>query len=221
MIKKVLLLLIIAVAVFIPKPALAVTQTSSDFEVTWDDPLFAKENILPGDEFEATVKVTNLTNEEQSLKIQFENWDETSDGLSPQIEFYVFRNSKSLLEDNLDELFDQDEKELLTMDPKEKDLELSFKAKFRKEAGNEYQGKGTEFDIILGAVRIPVSTVLSSEAEVKAEAEPKKEEGKILGMAIGPLATGADLLPSILASLAAFSTGLYLRRRSFTNPKGV
>jgi len=38
---------------------------------------------------------------------------------------------------------------------------------------------------------------------------PKKALGDILG-----IATGANLIPSIMGSLAALSTGLYLRRRS-------
>ena len=71
--------------------------------------------------------------------------------------------------------------------------------KFDKSAGNEYKNKQVIWDALLGFVGTVVTeNVLAAETG-----------GSVLG-----IATGANLIPSILGSLAALSTGLYLRRRS-------
>ena len=199
-----------------------VFAADSPLEVTWTDKLFDYDNILPGspiDTKDIVIKNTGsesfdvyfgaidtahtvgdggvLLHEKLDLSLSGgNNWSGTLAEL-----FDIARDNSCTNKNNMTEDCAVDLGITLNAD---EETTLSMSVSFDKSVDNPYQASEIVFDMITGFFAV---------GEVKAaEADPEGPLGDILG-----IATGADLIYSILGSLAALSTGLYLRRRSSVN----
>ncbi len=203
---------------------LLVFAQDGPLEVSWTDKLFDYDNLLPGYPIETkdiVIKNTSATDDfdvyfgaidtsntagvgggllHEKLDVKLldsgggEYWSGTLDDLFDIARDNGCTNKDDMAEDCAVDLG-------ITLGAGE-ETTLSMSVGFDKSVGNDYQSSGVVFDMLTGF--FGVGTVAA--AETGPEAGPL---GSVLG-----IATGADLLPSILGSLVALSTGLYLRRRS-------
>jgi len=196
-------------------------QSSDDLdtELFGGTKLFDQDNMLPGDDLVGRwFKVTNKSTT-ADYPLYFVAWKTGGSDTSP-VDFADVLNIKIekdgggvLYNDSLKKLFDKSSDKTSHDDLDETDgvslnttlaknggeQKFFISAAFAQSAGNEYKNKEVIWDAILGFVGgVPEPGVLAAETG-----------GSILG-----IATGANLIPSILGSLAALSTGLYLRRRA-------
>ena len=183
-------------------------------ELFKDTQLFDQDNMLPGDELVGRwFKVENKSDttpydlyfavrqtegstifaDVLSVKIDKETGGTPYDG-SLQ---YLFDLSKD--KTSTDDLDENDGVSLDTVLGPSATEKFFISVKFGKNAGNEYKNEKVVFDALLGFV---------GGVEVE-EGVLAATTGKVLG-----IATGADLIYSVLGSLATLSTGLWLRRRS-------
>ncbi len=185
-----------------------------DTELFGGTQLFDQDNMLPGDELIGRwFKVKNKSDTDPYdlyfAVRQTEGSTIFADVLNVKIEK---ESGGTPYDDPLQNLFDLssgkastdalDESDGISLDtvlgPNEEE-KFFISVKFDENAGNEYKNEKVIFDALLGFVGgVPGEDVLAAETG-----------GDILG-----IATGADLIYSLLGSLAALSTGLYLRRRS-------
>jgi len=188
------------------------SDTVVDFESA---PLFYQDNMLPGDELVG--RWFNVTNNstDTDYPLYFVAKKTGGDARTP-VDFagvlgveikkdggdVVYDGTLAKLFDKVDNSDGIDENDgfsLQTTLTPGSSQKFFISVKFDKSAGNEYKKKQVVWDALLGFVGTVVTeNVLAAETG-----------GSILG-----IATGADLLPPILGSLAALSTGLWLRRRS-------
>ncbi len=188
-------------------------QGSDDVGVEFESaPLFNQNNMLPGDELVGRwFKVTNNSTD-TDYPLYFvaqkdtDNFDFAS-VLNIEIEkegegVVVTKTLKQLFDEvNDDGVIDEDDGFSLNTTLAKNGGEQKFfiSVQFSESAGNEYKNKEVVWDAILGFFGTVVTPdVLSA-----------KTGGSVLG-----IATGADLIYSVLGSLAALGGGLYLRRRS-------
>lgn len=186
-----------------------------DTELFGDTQLFDQDNMLPGDElvgrwFKVKNKSDTYTYDLYFAVRQTEGSAIFADVLSVKIDKetggtpydgslqYLFDLSKD--KTSTDVLDESDGVLLDTALGPGTEEKFYISVKFDEDAGNEYKNEKVIFDALLGFV----GGVAVEEGVLAATMG-----GDILG-----IATGADLLPSILGSLAALSTGLWLRRRS-------
>ena len=202
-----------------------VFAADSDLEVEFEkSKLFEQSNMLPGDEVIGRwFKVTNKS-ATTSYPLYFVAWKTGGSATTP-VDFASVLNIKIKKDGDVDYVYNGSLKGLFDKSKnktKHEDLDESdgvslgttlassgeqkfyISAEFAESANNDYKNKEVIWDTILGFVG-----AATTEDVLAAVTGPR---GSILG-----IATGADLLPSILGSLAALSTGLYLRHRSSVN----
>lgn len=126
---------------------------ASDFQIICDSngcsglsgPIFDEVNILPGDNFEKSINITN--NKDEDLKVSMK----TILGEDPDNIFLGKLNIVSSLNSVI--IYNGDFSGFLNEDydlgdlEKGDDMEINFKVLFPQNSGNEYQGKSFNFDI--------------------------------------------------------------------------
>ncbi len=201
-----------------------VFAADSDLGVEFEkSKLFEQSNMLPGDELIGRwFKVTNKSTT-TPYPLYFVAWKTGGSGTTP-VDFASVLNIKIKKDGSVDYVYDGSLKNLFDKSEdktKHEDLDESdgvslktdlapggeqkfyISAEFAETAGNDYKNKDVVWDAMLGFVgAVTTEEVLAATTG-----------GKILG-----IATGADLIYPILGSLAALSTGLWLRRRSSLRP---
>lgn len=203
-ISGILCLVTAALMAVLANPARAVTVTSGKLEVTWNEPVFDFDNILPGNDYWAEFTVSNLSSEPYPLMIEVEG-DGASPPLASQLKFDIFFDGNLVQQKTLEELWNSEELDLDELKGDAKDVKVTFDVEFDDGAGNEYQGKSVKFDLIIGNVRVPVVAGATTERE-----EP------LLGAV-----TGADQIYLVLAALTMIGAGLLLHRRTRLSPSEV
>ena len=184
-----------------PARTIAKEATLCGLKLTWDEPLFSVSDFEPGRKVRAVVAVSNTASEMRALGIEFKPKGDDPNFLASVINMTLSRPGKTPVTYTLKELYDKGEFKLSEFDSGE-DAEIAFEAEFDSSAGNSYQGKKTEFDVVFGCY-----------GEVLGDQD--SGEGAVLGAAIGLPATGPDSLAlvSALAGLGCLTAGFLLRRR--------
>jgi len=194
---------------------------NNDVEVDFESaPLFNQDNMLPGDTLVGRwfTVTNNSTDTDYPLHLVINKTggdDRTPVDFANVLSIEIKKDGGDIVyDDTLKKLFDKvddndgiDENDGFSLETTlaPGDSQKFFiSVEFTESAGNEYQDKEVIWEAILGFVGTVV--VADDEDVLSAVIGPP---GSILG-----IATGADLIYSVLGSLAALSTGLYLRRRS-------
>ena len=121
---------------------------AQDFSIQFNpDPLFSAENFLPGDTIEGEVIIQNQTNQSQTLYLWTQNEVDPSN-FGRVLLLTVQKGQDQIYQIPLSELFSQDFVELLQVPQGETILDFSLH--FLESAGNEYQNKSLQFDLVLG-----------------------------------------------------------------------
>ena len=143
--------------------------------------------------------ITFVSTETREMAIKGERKSPTNI-LEEMMHISIVRGTTVIWSSSVESFYNQDKIGMGTFDPGA-DLDYDFTVSMSSDADDNYQNRETVFDLTLGFWGDPILP------------------GTVAGAATGPdgllgLATGADLIYSVLGSLAALSTGLYLRRRS-------
>jgi len=123
-----------------------------DTGVTHDGPLFTDFDFKPGDCKERTIKVKNTTNSEKKLTVRSTNVEETGN-LSEALTMTISQNGNILYDESLKKFFEDSmslDGIILGKVAAGQTKFYKFKVCFNIEAGNEYQKKTVEFDLIFG-----------------------------------------------------------------------
>lgn len=126
------------------------------------DPLFSVENILPGDCIDRQVDVTNSGDDSADIAVRSDNesWD---DNFPNVLSLLISENSVALFDNSLASFFAASFVPLSTL-PASENTTYLFKLCFDETAGNQYQGKGAQFDIVFGEM-LPDGIELPPECE--------------------------------------------------------
>ena len=157
--------MIFAGSLLLISPTYATSATNSLMIRFEQDPLFGETNFLPGDSVTRYVEVTNNTGETKSIATEAINWPEFPDyraipdddlsralsivisqeggpdlyggssGTGPKTLFDFYQNGETYLSDVTNGAT----------------VKYNFQISFPKEKGNDWQGKTTSFDIIVGS----------------------------------------------------------------------
>ena len=121
-------------------------EISYEFEQT---PFFNEENYFPGDSVTRSVEVSNNTDISSSIGIlvsDFNVCSEDSPCLPEVMEIEIFRNDSSVYRDDLINFFTNEIADLGVI-PSKSDTRFDVKISLDPDAGNEYQGESTNFDL--------------------------------------------------------------------------
>jgi len=181
-------------------------------EYPGDGPLWDAHLILPGFKTAPAMTVTNKSSSTRDIGIRGEN-ESGSMKLLQGIELKVYTDDGIVYGStdgvtnvkHLSDLFLAEDEEITLSEIAGNSSETYyFEVNFGSDAGNEYQGLGAKFDLVVGGLTIP--SVLGEGAVLGEETEAV---GDILG-----IATGGNLIYTTSASLAMIFVGLRLRRRA-------
>ena len=187
---------------------------NDDVEVDFESaPLFNQSNMLPGDDLVGRyfTVTNNSTDTDYPLHLVVNKTggdDRTPVDFASVLSIEIKKDGGDVVyDDTLKTLFDKvddsdgiDEDDGFSLDTilgPDESQKFFISVEFAESAGNEYKNKEVIWEAILGFV----GTIVAEDVLAATTG------GDILG-----IATGADLIYSILGSLAALSTGLYLRR---------
>jgi len=128
-------------------------QAADEIDVNWEDePLFEVDAIAPGDKTTKNARVQN-DHATESADLYFKIFLNSDKELAEQLRFYLIDKSsgKYLIGGpgdrfNLKKLAEEGNVFVERLDPGESNR-YKVKVKFDKDAGNEFQGRKTEFDI--------------------------------------------------------------------------
>jgi len=142
-------------AVFVFGMTVADARAEVKIDITpEDDPLFDVEDAAPGDSETKEIKATNEGTDAQDLFINID--DITGDDLADEIKFYLKDKSSGdyLIGGEgdrftLKEIHDEGDVFVERLDPGE-DNTYEMKLELDENAGNEFQDKKSEFDIVFG-----------------------------------------------------------------------
>lgn len=112
------------------------------------NPLFKELNILPGDSFTGTINVTNNTSSAVTISIRAKDYSNSSDDLSQALTIELKEDSSSLYLDSLSNFYTAGEitlSEVVSGGSAQYDITVLFPI----EKGDEWQGKTTNFDIVV------------------------------------------------------------------------
>ncbi len=120
------------------------------------DPLFENANFLPGNSVERWAKVTNNSAEERGISAEAINWvgfpyieDVPATDLSRALNIVIKEGSTELYSGTLFDFYKRGETFLSNV-PAGDFAEYDFKISFPEGSGNDWQGKNTGFDILIG-----------------------------------------------------------------------
>jgi hypothetical protein len=139
----------------LPGNAIAVTKTSGDLRLTVDEPMFPS-NIIwyPGLSKEKVMTVENLGDETKKVYFRAENTSQTGD-ISQVLSFSANKEGTDLYGDagskTLQNFWDEGDVELFNLEGKSS-AEVDVKLSMFSSAGNEYQAKKAQFDLVIGFV---------------------------------------------------------------------
>lgn len=176
------------VFIMAPEAILAAENIDTDLPA---GSLISESNIMPGDSFSRKITVTKLNDAEQKLLINFKSDNSQEQGLSEKIlvkikkvsdgQFVNLPNGKS--DQSLKELFDyQNENsgafELdLVLGTANSKFEYELQFTFDPATGNEYQGKKTTFDILVGIESIENKGEISEKDDNKDDDDNGDDDG--------------------------------------------
>ena len=172
--KKLLLTSIILFTAFIffPQPANA---ELGDLEVIFShDPLFQEINILPGDSATETFTVTNNTEEEKTIGIEFIG---TSTHELDEMLYFAIEEDGNIIyggpsdPKTLTDLLNLGEISLTNILPNSTTA-MTISANFDTRAGNPYQLKASIFDIKVGFIYFEPNTVNIPESNINTNKSP-------------------------------------------------
>jgi hypothetical protein len=167
MIKKLKIIWVTLLAVFIflslgVMPSLAaVTKTSGNLEVTFDEPIFSSSDIwYPGLSLTRDLIVKNKGDETETVIIASQNETETGD-ISQIFNFKVEEGGSTIYGDSLVNFWNAGE---VTLSNLSGDQSKTYKltASMDSAAGNEYQGKEAIFDLLVGFLGKPTTVTFVS-----------------------------------------------------------
>lgn len=121
-------------------------------------PLFTDFDFKPGDCRERTIKVKNTTNSTKKLTVRSTSVEETGN-LSEALTMTISQNGDVLYDESLKKFFeDSTSLDGIVLDEvaARETKSYKFKVCFNIEAGNEYQKKTVEFDLIFGDKLSPI-----------------------------------------------------------------
>ncbi len=163
--KKILALVLLPFVVFALFDIASPKETSAtyygglmvDTGVPHSGPMFTVDDFKPGDCTERNIKVKNTSDHDKDLTVRSANVDQTGD-LSDALTIEI-KSGSVLYFDSLTNFFDQSQSlDGIILDTlgQEEEKTYTFKVCFLIEAGNEYQKKFVEFDLIFGDKITPV-----------------------------------------------------------------
>jgi hypothetical protein len=127
-------------------PAMA---QAKDFEVDFEyDPLFSEANFLPGDSITRYIKVTNNSAGIFKIATKADNWID-NDGLGDVLNLEIKQGGVSRYNKKLSDFFN-DGIVFLPDLTNGTQTQYNYIISFNPVAGNTYQGKKLEFDILIG-----------------------------------------------------------------------
>lgn len=199
-------IIIIAVIIFIPQTAKA---ELGDLDVVFSqDPLFQEISILPGDDASETITVTNNTDEEKTIGIEFIGT--STHELDEMIYFTIKENGNVIFGGSADpktlaELLNLGEINLTNL-LSNSATTMDISAEFDFKADNPYQLKASIFDIKVGFIYFESNPkILGDETEIKYPIETKKPI--VLGVEL-PV-TGGQLLLILIVALILLLVSIY------------
>lgn len=111
-------------------------------------PLFNEENWFPGQTLTKTISVENTDSFPQSVAIKPVNF---TDGLGESIKIEIIVQGAQIYQKNLPDFFNEKSINLFTLNGKgQRTFDISLT--MSEDAGDEFQGKTTSFDLVGGVV---------------------------------------------------------------------
>lgn len=163
------------------------------------DPLFSDLNILPGDESIKWVDVKNGRDEDLSVRVVVDSFED-DDSLGSQMEISIYSGSEIFYSDTLKNFFSNGEVDLLSI-PKETEKQYDFKINFLNTTGNDYQGKSLNFNISIAV-----------EGEESGSSEPISSSGSRSGLFVkpeAPIVKGEEGFPELFIDKESSSPFVY------------
>jgi len=162
--------------------------------------IFSEDNILPGWEESKTIRVEN-DSETDDENLYF-TLDVNGDDLAKALKLYVIRVENGSYRiggegDHYTLKKADDEKLYMDKLSATKGKQYRVKIKFDKEAGNEYQGKETKFDVEF--------RIESEEADARTEEEILASQGRVVS-GLPPVEGEQELSPEIQTEAAVFDS---------------
>jgi len=127
---------------------MAFAQTNGLIVEFENDPLFSQTNFLPGESIARWVKVDNNSGQEQPISVEAINVSD-SDDFGDVINLQIKEGGSVLFDDTMAQFFHSGQIFLSNV-PDADNTQYDFIATFLPESGNDYQGVGLGFDIIVG-----------------------------------------------------------------------
>lgn len=109
-------------------------------------PIFDEINILPGSNFVKSLKIENNKNEDVSVRMDTVSEEDQDDQFSKVLHIEIYKDLSSIYEGDLYG-FSNDRYDLGILGQGD-EMNINFEVLFPEEAGNEYQGNITVFDIV-------------------------------------------------------------------------
>ncbi len=214
------LLLVAVSAVYgfvLPTYAIARSEDlcGTDLQLDWEDPFFDVDKFVPGNRTTAVLTVSNTSvDTTHTLGLEFLEQPADPGDINNEITLKFERSDKDKeVTYSLAELYNKGEFAFTELAPEDGDVTITFTADFSNvdeeydESGdNNYQGRKTEFDIVLGCY---------GEEESGGD-----DEGVVLGASVGGLpATGRWAAVLFLSGAFLLIAGLLLKPQIRTKKK--
>lgn len=152
------LIVIFVFLFFFITPSLAITKTSGNLEATFEEPIFSPFDIwYPGLSLTRDLIVKNNGSGTETVVIASQNETETGN-ISQVFNFKVEEGGSTVYEDSLANFWNAGEVELSDLSSSSgQSKTYKLTASMDSPAGNEYQGKETVFDLLVGFLGKPLA----------------------------------------------------------------